>query len=316
MPSKFLSGDDSAVSSVISVILAVAITVILAAVIATFALGFGEQTEDTGPQSAFKFDYDAATGQLEVKFHSGDTIEAKNLRFAGAYLGDNTYGGTPFSGDITGGDAVSVNVQQGETLRVVWKEQNKEETVVLGEFDVPETGGPGGAISAVDLRSGDDSVEVTTSATNAPNPYLVADLDSGGTQEGSVSGSTTTFTFGGGVSSGDTVDVKLYETSNKRNLLAQTSATAPGASITFDDGDAGNPGNIDFTINSISDTSEVTVRATDADTGATKSVTYSSTGSYTIQPGTINNGDCLKVTVYDTTDEKDELDADDNGNCP
>lgn len=85
-----LKKQERAVAPVISVILMVAITVILAAVIATFALGIGEQTSNTGPSASFGFEQEQVTFQddfgaanettvVRITHKSGDTIKRKNM---------------------------------------------------------------------------------------------------------------------------------------------------------------------------------------------------------------------------------------------
>jgi flagellin-like protein len=53
--------DRRAASSVVGVLLVVALAVVLAGVVATFALGIGEQTQEVPPTGAFEFEYHNST---------------------------------------------------------------------------------------------------------------------------------------------------------------------------------------------------------------------------------------------------------------
>lgn len=89
IPTLF-TGDERGVSSVISVILMVGITVILAAVIATFALGIGEEVNDTAPQTSFGFEQQNETFEypgnenktitVTITHKSGETVQGENLQ--------------------------------------------------------------------------------------------------------------------------------------------------------------------------------------------------------------------------------------------
>ncbi|MDS0283563.1 type IV pilin N-terminal domain-containing protein [Haloarcula onubensis] len=203
--------DESAVSSVISVVLLVAIAVILAAVVATFALDIGESTATPAPQASFDIQqetmYVNATGSNYAKFYvvtitqtGGDAIEEGRLSVrvdgerawgitvdgcgpdcdvksglwdgsgtvsAGSSvtvvhgddpaLDDGTPGYTVVTGDSSdpqgGSDNISENIlvptgertaptdnhidlDVGDTVRVVWTSERSDETTVLAEHEV------------------------------------------------------------------------------------------------------------------------------------------------------------------------------------
>jgi len=152
---KQLLDDDDAVSPVIGVILMVAITVILAAVIATFVLGLGEQISETSPNTSFSFDYDdeatgsdawgssipASGGLLNVTHSGGPNIDASQLSLtgssvssAGTYAASNDYS----SGDeISAGDSIGIAVDSGDSISIVWENEEGAESSVLQRFDVP-----------------------------------------------------------------------------------------------------------------------------------------------------------------------------------
>lgn len=119
-----LFADDNAASSVIGVVLLVAITVILAAVVGSFALGLGNQVEETTqttPQASFGFDQDTVTyGGVEaetvsITHDSGDPISASDLRITVAgnpafdvNSSNTTVGLWTGNSDVTAGDSVRV----------------------------------------------------------------------------------------------------------------------------------------------------------------------------------------------------------------
>ena len=159
MNPKQLLSDDDAVSPVIGVILMVAITAILAAVIATFVLGLGDQVSNTAPQASFSFDYDAGTdrngtsppspstndGHLTVVHDGGDTIEAGELFVRGASQssenGDWTSAGNePFGGassQIKAGNSIKINVQDSDTVRIVYEDSSGGNSATLGKWAGP-----------------------------------------------------------------------------------------------------------------------------------------------------------------------------------
>jgi flagellin-like protein len=148
MEFKQLFADDDAVSPVIGVILMVAITVILAAVIGTFVLGLGDQVSNTSPQASFTFDFDedsgASTtglassgsgdkGYLIITHDGGEQIDSARLDVT-----DGTDTTEPFSGTVTAGTSVTVNVYDTETVRVVWTSANGGDTATLGKWTGPD----------------------------------------------------------------------------------------------------------------------------------------------------------------------------------
>jgi flagellin-like protein len=141
MQLKRLIQDDDGVSPVIGVILMVAITVILAAVIATFVLGLGEQLSDSSPQATFDFDYDGSS-TLTVTHVGGDSIEAGDLYLRGssnvnekAWTDPAEYSAT---NDIGAGDDIDYNVNDDDTVRVVWESADGEQTATLQIWEGPQ----------------------------------------------------------------------------------------------------------------------------------------------------------------------------------
>jgi flagellin-like protein len=144
--------DDDAVSPVIGVILMVAITVILAAVIAAFVLGLGD-TNSTGPQVSFDYDYDEETspggnGELTISVESGDTFEAGRVSFEGnsriGSFSGNTWADSAGS-SVNSGSTVSSGSRVTETdlnddfeLDIVWTSESGDDSNVLSRRTGPD----------------------------------------------------------------------------------------------------------------------------------------------------------------------------------
>ncbi|QIO22516.1 type IV pilin [Haloarcula sp. JP-L23] len=159
MDIKRFFDDDGAVSPVIGVILMVAITVILAAVIATFVLGLGDQVSNTAPQASFSFDYteestvtaydgdtDSADGSLNITHDGGDSIVASNLYVRGSQ-DDGAWdtltkpGGASWystQSNIKAGNRIAVNVNSGDTVRVVYESAEGSNSATLAEWSGPD----------------------------------------------------------------------------------------------------------------------------------------------------------------------------------
>ena len=167
MKSKQLFTDDSAVSPVIGVILMVAITVILAAVIGTFVLNLGGSVSQTTPQASFGFDFnDEATDgtntfdNVTITHETGASIESSQLNITGpstfGYVDSSggyatfgsarstiSYSDMGVSNDVSAGTAVTITKQDsngefnGETIRVVWNSENRENSATLSEWTAP-----------------------------------------------------------------------------------------------------------------------------------------------------------------------------------
>jgi len=144
--------DDDAVSPVIGVILMVAITVILAAVIATFVLGLGEQVSDTGPNASFSFDFEntsttsddfsgtvSGDANLTVTHAGGPNIDSTQLSLSGSSAhGSSVNWDTAQSGEVEAGKSVTLAVNYGDTINVVWENEESTESLILQRFNVPD----------------------------------------------------------------------------------------------------------------------------------------------------------------------------------
>jgi len=137
MKLKQLLNDDDAVSPVIGVILMVAITVILAAVIATFVLGLGEQISETSPNTSFTFDYNDTSGtpdKLDVTHSGGPNLALSQVSISGIESNDNN---VDWSDPVKAGDTNRTNVNPGNTISVVWENEEGTESSTLQRFEVP-----------------------------------------------------------------------------------------------------------------------------------------------------------------------------------
>ncbi len=151
-----LLADDDAVSTVVAVVLMVAITVVISAVIATFALGLGQQVEETSPNAAFSFDLNAEKDHTTITMEGGNELEATAVYVkstkpfrngssdpwpsdsSSATWADITGSKSP----VTAGANATINASPadetfvGETIRVVWQAPETDRTTVLREFAV------------------------------------------------------------------------------------------------------------------------------------------------------------------------------------
>ncbi|WP_135855042.1 type IV pilin [Halorussus salinus] len=148
---KALFEDDGAVSPVIGVILMVAITVILAAVIGTFVLGLGDRVSQAQPNAQFSFEYgnNGSADFTNITHDGGEGVESSQLS---VQIGGNTMwtdGETKnvstdtWSGSkITAGATVEIHdeedgdIEDGETVKVIWTASGSDKTAVIGESEV------------------------------------------------------------------------------------------------------------------------------------------------------------------------------------
>ncbi|WP_251328313.1 type IV pilin [Haloplanus pelagicus] len=136
---KQLLTDDRAVSPVIGVILMVAITVILAAVIGTFVLGLGDQVSESAPQASFSFDFNMTNspGNVTITHEGGETLESGNINATGDEGSGLT--GTGFTSTIQAGDSATYgDVQNGETIRVIWTNPAGGSTNTIARATAPQ----------------------------------------------------------------------------------------------------------------------------------------------------------------------------------
>jgi FlaG/FlaF family flagellin (archaellin) len=127
----------------------VAITVILAAVIGTFVLGLGENLQDTSPTASITFDQESGPPGASVKIShdGGDSLDTDRITLIleknDGSTGTLDNGATDWSNnEITAGDTVTVaendgdDLNDGDTVKVVWTSDSGETSSVLGEHTV------------------------------------------------------------------------------------------------------------------------------------------------------------------------------------
>ena len=147
---KDLLTDDDAVSPVIGVILMVAITVILAAVIAAFVLGLGD-TNSVAPNTSFDYDYDSATGTVDVRVAGGDSFDSDQITFVGDVQEDgnswtNEDPSVSSSSEITAGSSVTLNVNASPPdsylLEIKWTAESGDTSSIIGTNTGPDREAP------------------------------------------------------------------------------------------------------------------------------------------------------------------------------
>ena len=315
-------GDQRSVSSVISVILLVAVTVILASVVSVFALDIAEETQKTAPSGSFDFNYISESGNIEVTYANGDEIDGNQLRFAGAALEKNSYGGISewAGGPVVAGDTATVNAVAGEELRVTWQNDQGTDSAVLGTYDVPDVASASGSISDVSVDTGDDEVAVTISSlsnVDANSAHAVVEVDGTEQASGDIS-SASQRTFNIPVDAGDSVTVTLYESSSANNQIG-SSVTETAPDITADIGrinaddvsrQSANPdGEVDVTIASMNNVANdnvyVVVKNTEggnnpSDSGTISAGQVNTPVTFTLDSDNVANGQEILVTVYNT----------------
>jgi flagellin-like protein len=149
---SFAGGNEGrAVSPVIGVILMVAITVILAAVIGTFVLGLGDRVSQASPNANFGFSYGTDAGNadsVEITHDGGDGVEYEQVKVTvggqdawEAGTAQNDFSTSGWDSKITAGDTLTVDeggedIQDGDTVKVIWSASGSDKTAVIGESEV------------------------------------------------------------------------------------------------------------------------------------------------------------------------------------
>lgn len=222
------SDDEVGVSSIIGVILMVVIVVIIGSIVSVFALGIADDIGSSSPQVVFDFTYDDTTGDVMVSKKGGDSIHGDQLRFAGAALEKDTFGGiTEWAGaPVEISDPATVNVRGGETLKVMYRSSDGGKTWILAEYDVPADASPSGTLSITNIQSVDDkiSIEVGTLSKIDGDANLVVETASGKVSQTVTSGATVTLSPQ--IKGIETVTATLYE-SGETGKIASDSGSAP-----------------------------------------------------------------------------------------
>ncbi len=126
---------DRGASTVIAVVLMVAITVLLVAVVATFAIGFGDDVQQPGPNVVTTTEYDdrwIANGQyLNVSHEGGKTLDTALLRLD--VNGAEAY-------DTASGNRQSATLKDDVIANQTGPEFTASETLVLDRRDFTVSG--------------------------------------------------------------------------------------------------------------------------------------------------------------------------------
>ena len=148
-PSRGEDGDRG-VSPVIGVILMVAITVILAAVIASFVLGYGDQTNETAPNVNFNGEFDDnqnVTLSIDTTGGDGDASDfvlsngtdevgldtvGLDISAGGSATLNATGGGSSFAGSFSAGTGYD---NTSNELQVIFRGDNEQ---VYDTFELPD----------------------------------------------------------------------------------------------------------------------------------------------------------------------------------
>ncbi|WP_372480141.1 type IV pilin [Halomicrobium sp. HM KBTZ05] len=123
-------------------VVALVVLVVLAAVLASFVLGVGSETAPETPTASFNFDYEQSAGQVQIQHAGGDSIPASEISIVSG--GQRVFwadGGGAVSGDdgrVVAGDSITVDVEPGDDVRVVYKDGDTSAT--LSSFRAPDKG--------------------------------------------------------------------------------------------------------------------------------------------------------------------------------
>jgi len=129
--------DDNGATPVVGIVLLVAITLLLSAVVANAVFGLGLFDRETGPSIVFDDEYDEDAEELDVTHESGSTVEMEHV-VAVASGGNGTVDvdfsrSTVSSSDtlMSGETLVLTDVQEGETIRLIWESPDSEKSYVV-----------------------------------------------------------------------------------------------------------------------------------------------------------------------------------------
>lgn len=158
-PSQGGAAGERAISPVIGVALMIAVTVTLAVIIAPVVFAVSGDAENTTPNAEFGFSYDEsvepsiedsfgntssdvqAAGMMTIVFEDGDGIEAGKLRIAGGASGGNLAEASRYEPDetIIPGQEITVWVNRGDNIQLIWDDPEAGESAVLAEFAIRPT---------------------------------------------------------------------------------------------------------------------------------------------------------------------------------
>lgn len=317
--------EDRASASTVGIILLVAITIVLGATIGGYVLDFRSSVESGGPDASFQFEYNSITGNIEVTHETGDAVNGSQIRFAGAANEYTSFGSIPgWSGnDVSSGDGVSLSVDEGETLKLIWRSLDGDETEVLATYEVPDVGPAAQGNLSVTANPVTDEVEVTVdslSEVSDAQAHLEVEASNGTSTRTVSSTGTITIDDVGDISQGETVTATLYESSSESNQLAQATDTTPSVTIESIELDVGGSENGTATVNVSAqnvDYDAVSVRIVDNATAngdapdETGTISDLDDGAQSVtidlENDKISTSEEVTVTIYETSAQNYEL---------
>lgn len=96
----------------------------------------GNGSRSPAPNVSFAFDYAAESGTLEITHQGGDAVQGSDLHVV-VEAGERTIE-SPFEGEVTAGDRVTVEMPSDATVRVVWSAAEGSRRSVLAEWTAPD----------------------------------------------------------------------------------------------------------------------------------------------------------------------------------
>lgn len=206
------------VSPVIGVVLLVAIVAILAGSIAFFVFGFADSPQPA-PETRFEFEYDTNANAVTITHDGGETISSENtgrllvVVDSGAETDEQTWAeqgagvadldasdltlGDQITvddetGSATGDRTLSLTLERGDTVTVVWESPSGDRTTELDSDTVPDLGDVATTSILDDSKTvvtgdtavnGDSGQRVTVGPSGAQALGSLGDADSDGTAE-------------------------------------------------------------------------------------------------------------------------------------
>jgi hypothetical protein len=98
--------------------------------------GSSGDTSPTVPNVAWGFEYDSGAEELTITHEGGDTVEASQLDLVVDAADQTT--SSPFEGDVSAGDSVTVEAPPSAVVRVVWTAEDGDSSAVLARWNGPE----------------------------------------------------------------------------------------------------------------------------------------------------------------------------------
>lgn len=95
----------------------------------------GERVQETAPNVAFDFEYDAEAERLVVTHEGGDSVEAERLEFA---TDASSSVDEDFEGTVTAGTSATLSVPPSATVSVVWTSEDEGQSATLARWNGPD----------------------------------------------------------------------------------------------------------------------------------------------------------------------------------